>query len=256
MTDGSFNRATPKIIPAIDLIEGKIVRLYQGDYHQETCYGNDPLQKLLEYVKQGAEYLHLVDLTGAKNPNQRQTALIKTLVQNTKAHIQVGGGIRSEAQVVELLEAGVSKVVIGSMAVKDSAAVKRWFRTYGAERFVLALDVHICQDKNLGQKNTVAIHGWQEYSGVLLEAIIEEYLAVGLIHVLCTDIAKDGTLLGTNIQLYSELVERYPVLCVQASGGIGSLDDVKAIKNVGVAGVIVGRALLEGKVTLEEAIRC
>ena len=242
----------PIIIPALDLIDGTVVRLHQGDYDQKRDYGKDPLIRLQDYQKQGAKLLHLVDLTGAKDPQARQISLIKSLIEGVQVPVQIGGGIRTEDDVKALLSAGATRVVIGSTAIKQPDLVKKWFDTYGPESLVLALDVRIDQ---LGNKN-VAIHGWQEDSKQTLEQVIDDYLAYGLKHVLCTDISKDGTLSGSNVKLYQEISQKYPTIAFQASGGIGQLDDVKALQDSGVAGIIVGRALLEGKFTVQEAIAC
>ncbi|OOF38373.1 1-(5-phosphoribosyl)-5-[(5-phosphoribosylamino)methylideneamino]imidazole-4-carboxamide isomerase [Rodentibacter mrazii] len=241
-----------QIIPALDLIDGQVVRLYQGDYAQKTLYSDNPVAQFQDYVRQGAKQLHLVDLTGAKDPAQRQTTLIGEIIAQVQCPIQVGGGIRSEQDVADLLAVGANRIVIGSTAVKDRAMVKGWFERYGADKFVLALDINIDAS---GQK-IIAISGWQETSGVSLEELIEEYQAVGLQHVLCTDISRDGTLTGSNVSLYREICAAFPEIQFQSSGGIGSLADIAALKGTGVAGVIVGRALLEGKFNLEEAIQC
>ncbi|WP_436892984.1 1-(5-phosphoribosyl)-5-[(5-phosphoribosylamino)methylideneamino]imidazole-4-carboxamide isomerase [Siccibacter turicensis] len=240
------------IIPALDLIDGTVVRLHQGDYGQQRDYGSDPLPRLQAYQAQGAEVLHLVDLTGAKDPAKRQIPLLKTLVAGVSVPVQVGGGVRSEADVEALLNAGVARVVIGSTAVKSPEVVKQWFTRFGAEQLVLALDVRI---DDAGNKQ-VAVSGWQENSGVTLEALVEQFLPVGLKHVLCTDISRDGTLAGSNVDLYKEVCARFPQVAFQASGGIGGLADISALTDSGVSGVIVGRALLEGKFTLTEAIQC
>ncbi|OCG56634.1 1-(5-phosphoribosyl)-5-[(5-phosphoribosylamino)methylideneamino]imidazole-4-carboxamide isomerase [Gilliamella sp. Fer4-1] len=242
----------PTIIPALDLIDGSVVRLHQGDYEQKRDYGNDPLLRLQDYEKQGAKLLHLVDLTGAKDPKARQIALIQTLINAVQVPIQVGGGIRTEKDVQALLSAGAARVVIGSTAIKQPELVKQWFTKYGAERLVLALDVRI----NTNGEKHVAIHGWQEDSNQTLEQVIDDYLPFGLKHVLCTDISKDGTLSGANVKLYQQISQKYPQIAFQASGGIGQLSDVKALKDNGIAGVIVGRALLEEKFTVQEAISC
>ncbi|OCG38486.1 1-(5-phosphoribosyl)-5-[(5-phosphoribosylamino)methylideneamino]imidazole-4-carboxamide isomerase [Gilliamella apicola] len=240
------------IIPALDLIDGSVVRLHQGDYKQKRDYGNDPLLRLQDYEKQGAKLLHLVDLTGAKDPQKRQILLIQNLINGVQIPIQVGGGIRTEKDIQSLLSAGAARIVIGSTAIKQPELVKQWFSKYGAERLVLALDVRI---DNQGNKY-VAIHGWQEDSCQTLEQVIDDYLPYGLRHVLCTDISKDGTLSGSNVKLYQEISRKYPQIAFQASGGIGQLSDVKALKDSGVKGVIVGRALLEEKFTVQEAISC
>ncbi|MFP1748810.1 1-(5-phosphoribosyl)-5-[(5-phosphoribosylamino)methylideneamino]imidazole-4-carboxamide isomerase [Lonsdalea quercina] len=240
------------IIPALDLIDGQVVRLHQGDYGQQRQYGSDPLPRLQDYQQQGAQVLHLVDLTGAKDPAARQISLLKTLLAGVSVPVQVGGGIRTEQDVEALLEAGARRVVIGSTAVKDPALVQSWFTRYGAEALVLALDVRIDAD---GVKN-VAISGWQENSGITLEQTVERFLPFGLRHVLCTDISRDGTLQGSNVDLYREISQQYPQVAFQASGGIGSLADIDQLRGSGVQGVIVGRALLEGKFNVAEAIAC
>lgn len=240
------------IIPALDLIDGKVVRLHQGDYAKQRDYNDDPLTRYQQYEKEGATLLHLVDLTGAKNPSARQIPLLKKLVACVNIPVQVGGGIRTEEDVKSLLDAGASRVVIGSTAISQPEMVKSWFERYGADAIVLALDVRI--DKQ--GKKWVAVSGWQENSSYTLEEIIELYQAVGLKHVLCTDISRDGTLEGSNVELYKEISQRFPDILFQASGGIGDLQDIADLPASGVVGVIVGRALLEGKFTLKEAITC
>lgn len=240
------------IIPAIDLIEGKVVRLYQGDYAQSTEYQLDPVEVVKDYASQGAEMLHIVDLTGAKDPSKRQIPLIKSMVATGLMAFQAGGGVRTKQDLVDLFNAGVSKVVIGSLAVSEQALVAQWFEEFGADKIVLALDINIDENGN----KFVATHGWQQDSGVSIDALIAHYSKVGLVHVLCTDISKDGTLNGANNSLYQELVAQYPKIIWQASGGIGSLNDIEALKPTKVQNVILGRALLEGKFTLKEAIAC
>ena len=240
------------IIPAIDLIEGSVVRLYQGDYEQKTEYKLDPVEVVNSYADQGAKWLHIVDLTGAKDTSKRQLELIGKMVATKRMHFQAGGGIRSEADVKQLLDIGVKRVVIGSLAVKQPELVKSWVTKYGAEAIVLALDVNIDEQGN----KFIATHGWQEDSGVSLEALLDDFLTVGAKHVLCTDISRDGTLQGANAQLYADMKARFPDVIWQASGGIGGLNDISALKPTNVDGVILGRALLEGKFTVEEAIAC
>ncbi|MCW0342941.1 1-(5-phosphoribosyl)-5-[(5-phosphoribosylamino)methylideneamino] imidazole-4-carboxamide isomerase [Pantoea ananatis] len=240
------------IIPALDLIDGKVVRLHQGDYAQQRDYGSDPLPRLQDYASQGATVLHLVDLTGAKDPAKRQIALLKTLLNGVEAVMQVGGGIRNRDDVKALLDAGASRVVVGSTAVKQPEEVKAWFNEFGPDAIVLALDVRI----DAANRKEVAISGWQEASGITLEEVIEQFQPVGLKHVLCTDISRDGTLSGSNVDLYKEVTARFPQIAFQSSGGIGELSDIAALRGSGVQGVIVGRALLEGKFTVSEAIAC
>lgn len=240
------------IIPAIDLIDGKVVRLYQGDYAKSTEYQLNPVEVVKTYAAAGAEMLHIVDLTGAKDTSKRQLSLIKSMVATGVMRFQSGGGIRTEQDVQDLLSAGIERVVIGSKAVSDREVVSEWFKNYGPEHIVLALDVNIDEHGN----KFVATHGWQQDSGVSIEDLISFYATVGLKHVLCTDISRDGTLQGANESLYAQLVSEYPEIQWQASGGIGSLEDIQKLIPTKVQGVILGRALLEGKFTLEEALAC
>lgn len=240
------------IIPAIDLIDGQVVRLYQGDYGQQTTFDLSPLAQLQSYQGQGASWLHIVDLTGAKDPTKRQTALIAKLTAGLSANIQVGGGIRTEEQVAELLSLGVKRVVIGSLAVKEPELVKGWFNKFGSEAICLALDVNINQN---GEK-IVAVSGWQSGGGKSLESIVEDFNQVGLKHALVTDISRDGTLTGANTELYRELSSRYPDIAWQASGGIATLENVAAVRNSGAAGIIIGKALLINQFNVVEAIQC
>ena len=243
---------TTPIIPALDLIDGQIVRLYQGDYNRQTDYGADPIARAQQYAAEGAERLHLVDLSGARDPAARQIALITRLIAACPLPVQIGGGIRSSADIDALLAAGAARIVIGSLAVKAPATVQNWLATYGGERLVLALDVHPGADGHY----YVAHNAWQEGGQQTLSDLITAYQPHGLRHILCTDIRQDGTLQGANTALYRELHRVWPQLAIQASGGIGSLDDIRALKDSGVAGIITGRALLEGKFTLTEALQC
>lgn len=243
------------IIPAIDLINGQTVRLFQGDYGQQTNYQKTPFEIKQSYAAQGTNWLHLVDLDGAKDATKRQTEFLRELIAHTTdnpINIQVGGGVRSEQDVETLLSLGADRVVIGSLAIKEPQLVASWIAKYGNDKIVLALDINIDEQGN----KWLPTHGWIEKSDVTLEALLEKYQSVQVKHVLCTDISKDGTLTGSNVELYKELVQVFPNIQWQASGGIGSLDDIKALIPSKVAGVILGKALLEGKFTLEEAIAC
>lgn len=240
------------MIPAIDLINGEVVRLFQGDYQQKTNYQTTAKERQDSYAKSGATVMHFVDLDGAKDSDKRQLTLLKTLVNHDSMIIQVGGGVRCKEDVQQLLDLGANRVVIGSLAIKEPNLVRTWLTEFGGERIVLALDVKIDAAGN----KTLPTHGWIKDSGVNLESLLDDYIAAGLIHVLCTDISKDGTLAGSNVDMYQELCQQYPQIKWQASGGIGSLADIKALIPTGVDGVILGRSLLEGKFTLEEAIAC
>jgi len=240
------------MIPAIDLINGEVVRLFQGDYAQKTNYQYTVQERQQAYAASGATVMHFVDLDGAKDSTKRQLETLKTVVKHPSMTIQVGGGVRCEDDVKQLLALGADRVVIGSLAIKQPELVSQWLKTYGNEKIVLALDIKIDAEGN----KTLPTHGWIEDSGVNLEDLLAQYQDAGIKHVLCTDISKDGTLTGTNVDLYSEVCAKYPDIDWQASGGIGSLDDIKALIPTGVSGVILGRSLLEGKFTLEEAIAC
>ena len=250
------------IIPAIDLIDGCVVRLHQGDYGARRDYGEDPLARLQRYQASGAQLLHIVDLTGAKDPKARQIPLLRELLGNLSIPVQTGGGIRSADDVRSLLDAGAARVVVGSAAVKRTDEVAGWMKTFGADKLVLALDgpeaIVLALDVRIDEagRRQVAVSGWQENSGVLMDDLIRAFEPAGLRYVLTTDISKDGTLAGPNTALYAKLAQTFPNIDFQASGGIGSLDDIRAVSHTGAAGVIVGRALLEGKFTLEEAIEC
>ncbi|RUO41327.1 1-(5-phosphoribosyl)-5-[(5-phosphoribosylamino)methylideneamino]imidazole-4-carboxamide isomerase [Pseudidiomarina aestuarii] len=240
------------LIPALDLIAGQVVRLQQGDFNRQTTYASDPLPLVQKYQDAGADWLHLVDLDGAKDPQQRQLALLQRLTAATSMKVQVGGGIRSVSDVEALLQSGVTRVVIGSLAVREPELVESWFQQFGAEAIVLALDVHI-DAEGIAR---VATHGWQQTSTTTLNSIIERFLACGLKHVLCTDISRDGMLSGANTELYAALKRDYPTIELQASGGIATLADLEQLQAVQCDSAILGKSLLTGQFTLEEALLC
>lgn len=241
------------IIPALDIINGKIVRLYQGSYHMETSYGN-PVSLLRQYVCQKAKMIHLVDLTGAQNPEKKQSVLISQLIKEATplSNIQVGGGIRNTADIEYLLKAGATRIVFGSVAVTNPKMVKKWFEYFDPNNLVLAVDIRISSTKD--QK--IAIYGWKKETNLTLKQIIEEYYTIGLKHVLCTDISKDGTLLGSNISLYQSICRSWPKILFQSSGGIYKLTEIPKLRYAGVKAIIIGRAFLEHKFTISEAISC
>ncbi|SDJ54774.1 1-(5-phosphoribosyl)-5-[(5-phosphoribosylamino)methylideneamino] imidazole-4-carboxamide isomerase [Ferrimonas sediminum] len=240
------------IIPAIDLINGQVVRLKKGDFNQVTQFDADPLTQLQAYQNAGSRQLHLVDLDGAKDPGQRQLDTITALTQGLDAPLQVGGGIRDRQEVESLLALGVDKVVIGSLAARDPQTVAGWIEAFGPERITVALDLLLDADGNA----QVATHGWQQGSGKLIDEVIAPLLQAGLKHVLCTDIDRDGMLSGPNVALYARLIQQYPQVCWQASGGIAELEDLRQLKAIGIGGIIIGKALLTGRFTIEEALAC
>ncbi len=239
-----------KIIPAIDLRFGQCVRLEKGRFEDVTHYDLKPEKVAKSYEDSGSDILHVVDLDGAKAGCLAQLETIQRVAQATNMDLQVGGGVSSIEIVETLLSCGVSRVVIGSMAIKEVAKTKAIFKKYGADKIVLALDVHI----NLDGIPMVATHGWQAGSDTSLDDAIKKYQPLGLKHVLCTDISKDGMLSGPNFALYQQCVEKYPDLKFQASGGISQLKDFDQLIPTGVSGVIVGKALYEKRFTLREAI--
>ena len=240
------------IYPAIDLRGGRVVRLTEGKFDQEKSYGDDPLSVAKKFAAAGAAWLHVVDLDGAKDPSQRQTALVEKIVRGSGLRVQTGGGIRDETQISGLLAAGVERVIVGSLAAREPVRVRGWLQRFGAEHIILSPDVRLDGDGT----PRVAAAGWQESTGLALDDFLHSYLPAGLIHILCTDISRDGKLTGPNSALYAQLVKRFPSLQIQASGGVSSLDDLRALQTTGSAGAIVGRALYEKKFTLQEALAC
>ncbi|XBC41867.1 MAG: 1-(5-phosphoribosyl)-5-[(5-phosphoribosylamino)methylideneamino]imidazole-4-carboxamide isomerase [Buchnera aphidicola (Kaburagia rhusicola rhusicola)] len=240
------------IIPSIDLINGKIVRLYQGKYNLKTFYEDHIYSVLSDYFLQGASIVHLVDLDGALNPHNKQTHVIKSLLNHSNFNLQVGGGIRNHKDIELLLSLGVKRVVIGSSAIYTPKKINIWLQEYGNDSIVLALDLKISRDNF----KEVVVNAWKSPSGISLEELIHQFSPLGLKHVLCTDVSKDGTLLGPNVDLYKYLSDSFNHIHFQSSGGIGSLNDIMSIRRSGVKNIIIGRALLEKKFSLIEAIKC
>lgn len=236
------------IIPAIDLRNGNCVRLYKGDFDRETQYGNDPLSIARRYRDMGFTDLHIVDLDGARSGEQSNRELVRELVDDSGLAVQLGGGIRDDATVGAWLEAGVERVVVGSVAIEQPQTVIAWMKSFGADRIVLALD---CQPDGDGTP-WLATHGWTQPSKVTLWECVDSYLAAGLEHVLCTDISRDGAMSGPSLALYREFVRRFPGVRLQASGGVRNIDDLAAARATGAAAAITGRALLDGCITKAE----
>jgi len=234
------------IYPAIDLIGGEVVRLHKGDFEQKTTYGSDPVAVARAYADMGAAWLHLVDLDGAKDPANRQTDLISRIIEGSGLKVQTGGGIRSRADVEALLRAGASRVVIGSLAVRDPGVVSDMIRDLGPETICLAADVIRQNDQFM-----IAVSGWQEASTMSLDDFVSGFLAAGLRHVLCTDIDRDGTLTGPNKALYDTVKATFPEVRLQASGGVKGIEDLHGL---GTDGVIIGRAIYEGRIDLKAVL--
>lgn len=240
------------VYPAIDVRAGKVVRLRQGDYADETRYGDDPLAFALRYADAGATWLHLVDLDAAKAGGYTLQPLLREIRRQTGLQVQTGGGVRSEADVAALLEAGAERVVVGSLAVTAPETVMGWLATFGSERITVALDTR--QDETGAWR--LPVHGWTQVASDTLDALLARYADAGLVHLLCTDIARDGMLAGPSIALYQPLCQRYPGVRVQASGGVRDAADVAAARAAGCAGVVLGKALLDGRLSLAEALAC
>lgn len=241
------------IIPSLDYIKGNIVRLYQGNYKKIIFYKKNIFHQIKKYHMQGAKYIHLVDLDGCQNINKRQMNIIqKIMCCPIRYHLQLGGGIRNTTDISQLLDCNISRVVIGTSAILQKKEFIKWLRIFGNEKIVLAIDIVINKYNN----KEISISGWRKKTGFYLENVLNDLIPFGLKHVLCTDISKDGTLLGPNINLYAELVYKFPSIMFQASGGVSSLEDIKNLKKIGISSIIVGKALLEKRFTLLEAIEC
>ncbi len=236
-----------ELIPAIDLRDGRCVRLLKGDFAQETRYAADPVELAQQYQALGARWLHVVDLDGAKRGEPANLPLIRRMQEASGIRVQLGGGIRTRASLEQAL--GVAaRVVVGSLAVSDPEVVASWIEELGPDRLTLALDVRI----DAAGTPLIATHGWARASTLTLAAAIERYAEAGLRHVLCTDIERDGALTGPNVAFYGECVERWPSIEFQASGGVRDVSDLRALTAAGVAATVSGKALLEGRLTTEE----
>jgi len=232
-----------QLIPSIDLRGGHCVRLLRGDFAAETRYPQAPLELLRGYRRMGCQWLHVVDLDGARDGMLANEQLIAGLAVEPGIRLQVGGGVRERGAIDRLLALGVVRVVIGSAAVDDRNAVVNWFEHFGPERICLAFDVRLAPD-GLPLLRT---RGWQQATTLSLWEAVESFLDCGLRHVLCTDIARDGAMTGPNVALYAEAARRYPQLQWQASGGVSGLADLQALAAAGAAAAISGRALLEDR---------
>jgi phosphoribosylformimino-5-aminoimidazole carboxamide ribotide isomerase len=240
------------VYPAIDVRGGRVVRLRQGDYAQETRYATDPLALALEYADAGARWLHLVDLDAARDGGYTLAPLLRAIGSDGRLAVQTGGGVRSAGDAQALLEGGAQRVVVGSVAIRDPDSVCAWLQRFGADRLVLALDTR----RDADGAWRLPVRGWTESSSAELFALLDRYVAAGARHLLCTDIARDGMLSGPNVDLYTSLCARYPALAVQASGGIRDASDLATLRTVGCAGAITGKALLDGTLKVEDALAC
>jgi phosphoribosylformimino-5-aminoimidazole carboxamide ribotide isomerase len=240
-----------KILPAIDLLDGSCVRLLHGDFDKCKVYELDAVRLAATYAKEGAEWLHVVDLAASRDGEKADIRPLLRLLEHTSQSVQTGGGVRNEGDITTRLENGASRVVAGSISVTEPERFAGWLEDFGADRLVAALDVRI-DDDGIPWPRT---HGWTQGSGRSLWQLLDYYSDKGLKHVLCTDIGRDGAMTGPNLDLYSELTRRYPDLVVQASGGVSGLIDLQKLTATGVDSAITGKALLEGCFTVAEAVK-
>jgi phosphoribosylformimino-5-aminoimidazole carboxamide ribotide isomerase len=232
-----------RIIPAIDIIEGKCVRLSQGDYNRKTVYNEDPLEVAQQFEDAGIRYLHLVDLDGAKAGKIINWKVLESIANHTQLIIDVGGGIKTEEDLKVVLSSGAKQANIGSLAVSKPDVVFDWINRFGSEVIILSADV---------KGNQVAVAGWMENSGIELNDLMRKYVENGLRYVVCTDISKDGMLQGPSIDLYKQLLTDFPAVQLIASGGVATIEDVDTLNTIGVNGVIIGKAIYEGRIKLSE----
>lgn len=232
-----------ELIPAIDIIDGKCVRLTKGDYDTKKIYNEDPVSVAKEFEAHGIRRLHVVDLDGARSKHIVNDKVLQRIARETNLVIDFGGGIKTDEDVARAFEAGAHMITIGSIAVTDPERSMEWLHKYGPEHIVLGADV---------RNGRVSINGWKEDSQEELVPFLDRYLSEGMRNVLCTDISKDGMLQGPAIALYREVMEQYPDCHLIASGGVSSMDDIRALEAAGIPAVVFGKAIYEGKIKLEE----
>lgn len=233
-----------ELIPAIDIIEGKCVRLTKGDYDTKKVYG-DPLEMARQFEDLGVKRLHVVDLDGAKSKHVVNLATLKAITTHTKLIVDFGGGIKTDEDLEKAYDAGAALVTAGSIAITEPERYLNWLHKYGADRLILGADV---------RNGYVSINGWKEDSNVKLEDFLLRYMNEGTKNVLCTEISKDGTLAGPAIELYRSIMQRYPECHLIASGGVGSTEDILALEAAGIPAVVFGKAFYEGKIDLKNLI--
>jgi len=231
------------IIPAIDIIDGKCVRLTQGDYDQKKIYNERPLEVAMQFEDAGLTRLHLVDLDGAKAGSVKNWKVLEALASKTAMVIDFGGGIKSAEDVDIVFECGAKLATVGSMAVKNEEIFSDWLEQYGADRFFLGADV---------KDEKIAIGGWLETTDIWVYDFMEKYVQKGVTNIFCTDVSKDGLLEGPSVDLYKTLVEQFPDIYFVASGGVSSMEDLEKLKEIGCKGAIVGKAIYEGRVNIAD----
>ncbi len=231
------------IIPAIDIIDGKCVRLTQGDYAQKKIYNENPLEVAKEFEAAGITHLHLVDLDGAKSQHILNYKVLETISKNTSLKIDFGGGIKSNNDIRIAFDCGANQVTGGSIAVKNKSLFIEWIKSYGADKIILGADV---------KNGKIAVNGWKEESQEELFQFLKNYISSGIKYVICTDITKDGLLQGTATELYKQILTKFPTIKLIASGGVSSVDELNELRSAGLYGAIVGKAFYEGRIKLNE----
>ena len=234
------------IIPAIDIIDGKCVRLTKGDYDQKTTYNENPLEVAKMFEDAGFTHLHLVDLDGAKSGHIVNQHVLKSITQNTNLKVDFGGGVKTDQDIQLAFESGAQQITGGSIAVKNPLIFESWISTFGSDKIILGADVH---------DNKIAVGGWLETTQLDLFEFLNSYISKGIQYVICTDISKDGLLQGSANELYAEIIQQFPQLKLIASGGVTSISDLEKLTKIGVYGAIVGKAIYENKLTLNELIQ-
>ena len=235
-----------ELIPAIDIIDGKCVRLSQGDYDTKKVYNENPLEVAKEFEANGIRRLHVVDLDGAKSKHVVNYRTLEMIATRTSLVIDFGGGIKTDEDMLIAFENGAQMVTLGSVAVKDPDLFKKWLSQYGAEKIILGADA---------KNKRIAVSGWMEDSSQELIPFLHDYTKEGIYKVLCTDISKDGMLQGPSIELYKEIMKEFPKMHLIASGGVSCLEDIIALEEAGIPAVIFGKALYEGRITMKDLIR-
>lgn len=232
-----------QIIPALDIIDGKCVRLTQGDYAQKTIYNENPLEVALQFQDAGLRRLHLVDLDGAKAGVVKNWKVLEQLTAKTNMVIDFGGGIKKEEDLSVVFNSGAAYATIGSLAVKQETVFVEWIQRYGADKFLLGADV---------KEEKIAVAGWLETTDTWIYDFIEKYMGYGIQQLFCTDISKDGKLEGPSVILYEQIVQKFPSLHFIASGGVSNMHDLELLRTTGCSGAIVGKAIYENKISLQE----
>ena len=235
-----------EIIPAIDIIDGKCVRLTHGDYAQKKIYNEHPLEVAKEFEDAGLTRLHLVDLDGAKAGAVKNWKVLETIAGKTSLVIDFGGGINSEKDVEIILESGARMATVGSIAVKNEKLFETWIKNFSADKFLLGADV---------KNEKITVSGWTEQTDINVYDFIENYTGKGIKQIFCTDVSKDGALEGPSLELYRIIVQKFPGLNFIASGGVRSIEDIDQLKAAGCKGVIIGKAIYEGRIQLQELLK-